>query len=61
MGQVMDGASAGIRDAGCKAAGFSPLDPALARDFWPRIKALRESCPAGWSDQVWHERGDRGF
>ncbi|BCO39207.1 hypothetical protein MINTM001_03460 [Mycobacterium paraintracellulare] len=34
MGQAMDGASAGIRDAGCEAAGFSPLDPALAGDFW---------------------------
>ncbi len=25
------------------------------------MNALRESCPVGWSDQLWHERGDRGF
>jgi cytochrome P450 len=61
MGQAMDGASAKVRDGGGEAAGFSPLDPGLAADFWPRMNALRESCPVGWSDQVWHARGDRGF
>ncbi|UIX29370.1 cytochrome P450 [Streptomyces sp. GQFP] len=40
---------------------FDPLEPALAAEFWPRINALRESCPVAWSDQVWHERGDSGF
>ena len=61
MGRAMDGASAEVRGGDTEAAGFSPLDPALAAEFWPRMNALRESCPVGWSDQVWHERGDRGF
>src|SRR5277367_3806551 len=61
MGQAMDEAAAGVSDGGGEAIAFNPLDPALAADFWPRMNALRESCPVGWSDQVWHERGDRGF
>jgi cytochrome P450 len=61
MGQAMDGSPTEVRDGGSAAAGFSPLDPTLAGEFWPRMNALRESCPVGWSDQVWHERGDRGF
>ncbi|MEV8546450.1 cytochrome P450 [Streptomyces sp. NPDC051572] len=40
---------------------FNPLEPALAAEFWPRINALRESCPVAWSDQVWHEKGASGF
>jgi cytochrome P450 len=39
---------------------FSPLDPALADDFWPRMNALRESCPVAWSDQPWSEK-NAGF
>jgi cytochrome P450 len=61
MGQAMDGASTEVQEGGSEATGFNPLDPALAADFWPRMNALRESCPVGWSEQVWHQRGDRGF
>jgi cytochrome P450 len=39
---------------------FSPLDPTLADDFWPRMNALRASCPVAWSDQPWSEK-NAGF
>jgi cytochrome P450 len=35
---------------------FSPLDPALAKDFWPRMNDLRDKCPVAWSDQPWSEK-----
>ncbi|MFF3570124.1 cytochrome P450 [Nocardia jiangxiensis] len=40
-------------DAASEAANFSPLDPELAADFWPRVNELREKCPAGWSTRPW--------
>ena len=61
MGQAMDEAAAKVSGGGGEVIAFNPLDPALAADFWPRMNALRESCPVAWSGQVWHERGDRGF
>jgi hypothetical protein len=57
----MDEAAAKVSGGGGEVIAFNPLDPALAADFWPRMNALRESCPVAWSGQVWHERGDRGF
>ncbi|WP_261574221.1 cytochrome P450 [Frankia gtarii] len=47
-------------DASYETISFSPLDPTLADDFWPRMNALRESCPVAWSDQPWSER-NAGF
>jgi cytochrome P450 len=39
---------------------FSPLDPALADDFWPQINAVRERCPVAWSEAGWSAT-DSGF
>jgi cytochrome P450 len=39
---------------------FSPLDPELADDFWPRMNGLRERCPVAWSDAEWSST-DSGF
>lgn len=39
---------------------FSPLDPELADDFWPRMNGLRERCPVAWSDAEWSSE-DAGF
>jgi len=35
------------------AVDFSPLDPELADDFWPRINTLREKCPVARSTAHW--------
>jgi len=35
------------------AVDFSPLDPELADDFWPRVNALREKCPVARSTAHW--------
>jgi cytochrome P450 len=43
-----------------EAVHFSPLDPTLADDFWPRMNELREKCPVAWSDLPWSEK-DAGF
>jgi cytochrome P450 len=32
---------------------FSPLDPTLADDFWPRMNELREQCPVVHSSAHW--------
>jgi cytochrome P450 len=47
-------------DEGQQVVHFSPLDPALANDFWPRMNALRDQCPVARSDQPWSEK-DEGF
>jgi cytochrome P450 len=39
---------------------FSPLDPALADDFWPLINGVRERCPVAWSEASWSDT-DSGF
>jgi cytochrome P450 len=39
---------------------FSPLDPDLADDFWPRVNSLRDRCPVAWSDAEWSAT-DAGF
>ncbi|WP_051004146.1 MULTISPECIES: cytochrome P450 [unclassified Rhodococcus (in: high G+C Gram-positive bacteria)] len=40
-------------DAATEAVNFSPLDPELADDFWPRNNDLRERCPVAWSTAHW--------
>ena len=35
------------------AVDFSPLDPELADDFWPRMNALRKECPVARSTAHW--------
>ncbi len=35
---------------------FTPLDPTLADDFWPRMNDLRNRCPVVWSDQPWSDK-----
>jgi cytochrome P450 len=46
--------------AGPETVHFSPLDPDLADNFWPRMNGLRERCPVAWSDADWSAT-DAGF
>ncbi|WP_168214978.1 cytochrome P450 [Mycolicibacterium sp. ELW1] len=39
---------------------FNPLDLELADDFWPRVNALRETCPVVFSTAHWSAE-DTGF
>jgi cytochrome P450 len=39
---------------------FSPLDPALADNFWPTMNDMRERCPVAWSTAEWSSF-DAGF
>jgi cytochrome P450 len=47
-------------DATNREVNFTPLDPELAADFWPRINALREKCPVAYSTAHWNA-DDTGF
>lgn len=49
-----------VATSGNETVHFSPLDPELADDFWPRINSLRDRCPVAWSDAEWSST-DAGF
>lgn len=39
---------------------FHIFDPRVVEDFWRQVNHLRDTCPVGWSDQLWSDY-DSGY
>jgi cytochrome P450 len=57
---AVDDAAVEATASAAESVEFSPLDPELAADFWPRVNALRDRCPVAWSTAPW-SADDSGF